>query len=214
MGDPLVASRAGNLRKFVYSSTNGNAFITVITQRGRVSGLRLWALPAANARTADPFGITLNEDVSALLRARGKPSRAAADADGPFDAYQNGDVLWLYHVNGNSTVRTITLSTTQSAIDDLQRAPLPELHTGASPPQAIRMDVASANDAKRWESMFFAVHPCGSNGSWRVQKRRTLTRTSGAYDAVTVTCSTGGQDRTLYFTPIGSGAIPGALPTR
>ena len=199
MGDPVVATHDANAAKFVYLTEHANAFVTVVTERGRVSGIRLWALPTATPKTADPFGIALNEDAAAVLQKRGKPSRTANDADGPFDSYQDGDVLWLYHLNGNGTVHTITVSTTESNIEDLQEQPLPTLHNGTSPADAIVMDVTSPDDAKRWEGMFLAVHPCVGNGTLRESKRATQTQDGTAYDVVTASCSSNGSDATLYF---------------
>jgi hypothetical protein len=199
MGDPVIAAKDPNLQKFVYLTEHENAFITVLTERGRVSGVRLWSLPTATPKTTDPFGIALNEDAAKLLQARGKPSRSAADSDGPFDAYQSADVLWLYHLNANQTVRTITLSATQSVIEDLPEQPLPQLHTGTSPSDAIVMNTDSAADAKRWEDMYAAIRPCANDGKWSAEKRLTQTAAGGEYDAVTLTCSSGGGAQTLYF---------------
>lgn len=200
LGDPVVATKAGDVTKFVYLTAHENGFVTVMTERGRVSGIRLWALPTATPQTADPAGIRIDEDADKVHSARGKPSRTAADADGPFDAYQNGDVLWLYHLNGNQTVRTITLSASDASIEDLPQVPLPPLHTGTSPADAVAMS-APADRAARWESMFFAVRPCGANGSWHQTKRTSETIGGVAYDAVSVTCSSGGASQTLYFKP-------------
>ncbi|HKU68632.1 MAG TPA: hypothetical protein VJP85_12720 [Candidatus Baltobacteraceae bacterium] len=206
MGDPLVAAKDPHLTKFVYLTEHENAFVTVLTERGRVSGVRLWSLPTATPKTADPFGIHLNQDVEALWLRRGKPSRVSSDADGPFDAYQNGDVLWLYHVNANQTVRTITVSATESAIEDLPEAALPQMHTGTSVDDAVVMDTASPDDAKRWEDMYLAIRPCANDGKWHEDKRVTQTANGGAYDAVTVTCSSDGAAQTLYFKNAGSSA--------
>lgn len=206
MGDPVIAAKDPNLQKFVYLTEHENAFVTVLTERGRVSGVRLWSLPTAAPKTADPFGISLNEDVDKLLQSRGKPSRTAADSDGPFDAYQSGDVLWLYHLNANQTVRTITVSATQSSIDDLPEQTLPQLHTGTSPADAVVMNAASPDDAKRWEDMYLAIRPCADQGKWRAGKRLTQTLSGAAYDAVTVTCSSGGESQTLYFKSAASSA--------
>lgn len=199
MGDPVVATHDANVSKFVYLTERENAFVTVVTERGRVSGIRLWALPTATPKTADPFGIALNEDAGALLQKRGKPARTAGDADGPFDSYQDGDVLWLYHLNGNNTVRTITLSTTESAIEDMSEQPLPALHNGTSPGDAIVMDVASGDDAKKWEGMFLAVHPCNGNGKLQESKRETQMQDGSAYDVISATCSSAASGVTLYF---------------
>lgn len=206
MGDPVIAAKDPNLQKFVYLTEHENAFVTVLTERGLVSGVRLWALPTAVPKTADPFGISLNEDADKLLQSRGKPSRTAADSDGPFDAYQNGDVLWLYHLNANQTVRTITVSATQAAIDDLPQQTLPQLHTGTSPLDAIVMSAASADDTKRWEDMYLAIRPCADQGKWRADKRAKQTVGAVAYDAVTVTCSSGDASQTLYFRSAASSA--------
>jgi hypothetical protein len=199
MGDPVIASHDERSEKFVYLIDHENAFLTVITEHGRVSGLRLWSLPAATPSTADPFGIRLNEDAQKLLDARGKPSRSAADADGPFDAYENGDVLWLYHLNGNNTIRTVTLAATQASIAAMPEQPLPALHTGASRADAIVVGAPSAADAERWEGMFFAVHSCTGGGTWRVAERATQTQDGSTYDAVTASCSGGGPAQLLYF---------------
>lgn len=203
MGDPVVSTKAADVTKFVYLTAHENAFLTVMTERGRVSGIRLWALPTATPQTADPAGIRIDEDVDKLLSVKGKPSRTAADADGPFDAYQNGDVLWLYHLNGNQTVRTITLSASDASMEDLPEVPLPQLHAGTSPADAVVMS-ASAGGAARWESMFFAVRPCGSNGTWRQTKRTSETIGGVAYDAVSVACSSGNASQTRYFKPSAS----------
>jgi len=199
LGDPVIATKDTHLTKFVYLTDHENAFLTVMTERGRVSGIRLWSLPTAAPKTADPFGIMLNEDVNKLLQARGKPTRSANDADGPFDAYQNGDVLWMYHVNGNQTVRTITVSTTESSIEDLAEQPLPSLHTGASIADAVAMDVSSPDDATQWENMYLGIRACGNDGKWRVDKRTSQNKDGAAYDALTVSCSSGGTSQTLYF---------------
>lgn len=199
MGDPVVASHDANAAKFVYLTEHGNAFVTIVTERGHVSGIRLWALPTAAPKTADPFGIVLNEDADVLVQKRGKPSRTANDADGPFDAYQDGDVLWLYHINGNNTVHTITVSTTESDIEDLPEQPLPALHNGSSPQDAIVMDAGSPGSAKRWEGMFLAVHPCGGNGTLRETRRTTQMQDGRSYDVVTTSCSSDGTNATLYF---------------
>jgi hypothetical protein len=199
MGDPVIATKDPHLTKFVYLTDHENAFVTVLTQRGRVSGVRLWSLPTAAPKTEDPFGIALNEETDKLLQARGKPTRISSDADGPFDSYQTGDVLWMYHLNGNQTVHTITVSATQSTLEDLSEQPLPQLHEGTSPADAIVMNVASPDDAKRWEDMYAAIRPCANGGSWHEQKRVTQTQGGIAYDAVTVSCSAGNAVQTFYF---------------
>lgn len=200
MGDPVIATHDATVSKFVYLTENENAFVTVVTERGRVSGVRLWALPTATPKTTDPAGIALNQDAGTLLQKRGKPSRTASDSDGPFDSYQDGDVLWLYHLNGNNTVRNITLSTTESAIEDLSQQALPALHAGTSPADAIVMNVGSGDDAKKWESMFLAVHPCDGNGTMKESNRQTQTLNGVSYDVVTASCSAA-SDVTLYFKP-------------
>lgn len=199
MGDPVIAAKDPDVTKFVYLTEHENAFVTVMTERGRVSGVRLWSLPTARPKTADPFGVTLNEEIGTVLETRGKPSRVASDSDGPFDAYQSGDVLWLYHVNGNQTVRTITVSTTESAMEDLSEQPLPDLHTGTSVADAVVMNVTSPDDAKQWENMYLAIRPCASQGKWHEDKRVTQTQDGAAYDALTVSCSSGGASQTLFF---------------
>lgn len=199
MGDPLVASHDNLISKFVYLTEGENAFVTVLSERGRVYGIRLWSLPTAAPKTTDPYGIALNQDVDTLLQRRGKPARTGSDADGSFDAYQTGDVLWLYHVNGNQTVRTITLSEPESAIQQMPEQPLPTLHTGSSPADAIVMNAVSPADAKRWEGMYLAVRTCGSNGAWHEGPRAVVKQNGAAYDAVTASCSSGGAMQTLYF---------------
>ena len=199
MGDPVIATKDPHVTKFVYLTEHENAFVTVVTERGRVSGVRLWSLPTAQPKTADPFGVTLNEEIGKVLQTRGKPTRMASDSDGPFDAYQGGDVLWLYHINGNQTVRTITVSTTESAIEDLSEQPLPDLHTGDSRADAVVMDVSSPDDAKQWENMYLAIRPCGTDGKWHVDKRAAQTQDGASYDALSVSCSSGGATQTLYF---------------
>jgi hypothetical protein len=201
-GDPVVATHDATLTKYVYLTGDENAFVTIVTEQGRVSAIRLWALPTATPKTADPFGIALNESSEVLLQKRGAPSRIASDSDGPFDAYQDGEILWLYHINGNKTVSTITLSTTEAAIDNLPSQPLPALHDGSSQVQAIRMDVASANDARRWESMFLAVHPCSGGGKLHQDTSSTQTDGARSYDVVSASCSTNGAKATLYFTRV------------
>lgn len=201
MGDPIVASHDNLISKFVYLTENENAFVTVLVENGSVYGVRLWALPTAAPQTADPYGVALNADTDALLQRRGKPTRTGTDSDGLYDAYQDGNVLWLYHLNANQTVHTITLSEPESTIQKLPSQPLPALHTGASAADAVVIDAARPDDTKRWEGMFLAVHPCGSSGTLREQRRETVTQDGRAYDALTVECSTGGTLQTLYFLP-------------
>jgi hypothetical protein len=204
MGDPLIATQDPHVAKFVYLTEHDTAFVTVLTQHGRVSGVRLWTLPTGTPKTADPFGVALNDDTDKLLQMRGRPMRSSGDADGPYYAYQNGDVLWVYHINGNQTVHTITLAATESAIADLPEQTLPALHTGASPSDAVVMDTASSDDAEHWENMYLAVRPCANNGTWRASKRVTQTQNGAAYDAVTASCSAGGETETVYFRSAGS----------
>ncbi len=199
MGDPVIAAKDPHLTKFVYLTEHENAFVTVLTERGRVSGLRLWSLPTAQPKTADPFGIALNEESGKVQQVRGKPSRSASDSDGPFDAYQSGDVLWLYHLNGNQTVRTITVSATESAIEDLPEQPLPQLHTGTTPADAIVMNTSSPQDAKRWEEMYVAIRPCANEGNWSTDNRTTQVQNGAPYDVLNLRCSSGGAAATLYF---------------
>jgi hypothetical protein len=205
MGDPVIATHDNRSAKFVYLTERENAFVTVITEHGRVSGVRLWSLPTATPATADPYGIRLNEDAQKLLDARGKPSRSAADSDGPFDAYQDGDVLWLYYLNGNSTIRAITLAATEASLEAMPEQPLPALHGGTSFGDAIVADVPSRDDMHRWEGMFFAVHPCTNEGTWHLTKRLAQTQDGVTYDAVTATCSAGGLTQTLYFRRVPAG---------
>jgi hypothetical protein len=195
MGDPIAVGKDPKLAKFVYLVEHGNAFLTVLSERGYVSGVRLWSVTGAPGKTLDPFGIALGEQADALTGKRGKPTRSGSDIDGPFDAYQNGDVLWLYHIRGNQSVASITLSTTESAIEDLPEAPLPAVHTGASAADAIVVVQPDAKDVARWEQMYLAIHPCGANGVWKSNK----TERQGKTDVLSATCSDG-PARTFYFT--------------
>lgn len=204
MGDPLITTQDANVAKFVYLIEHDTAFVTVLTQHGRVSGVRLWSLPTGTPKTADPFGIALNDDTDKLLQERGKPMRTSGDSDGPYYAYQNGDVLWVYHINGNQTIRTITVAATESAIDDLSEQTVPAVHTGSSPSDAIVMNTASAADAEHWENLYLAVRPCANSGTWHASKRVAQTQNGASYDAVTASCSTGGATETVYFTSAGS----------
>jgi hypothetical protein len=68
------------------------------------------------------------------------------------------------------------------------------------------MNAASPDDAKRWEDMYLAIRPCADQGKWRAGKRLTQTLSGAAYDAVTVTCSSGGESQTLYFKSAASSA--------
>ena len=141
-----------------------------------VSGIRLWALPSATPATADPFGITLGAEESKLIGARGKPSRAGSDIDGPFDSYQSGDVLWMYHINALQTVANVTVSTTEQDIEDLPEQRLPAVHAGNSSADALTIVTPTKADAERWERLYFAVHPCQSDGTWNVKKTQRQRR--------------------------------------
>lgn len=198
MGDPIAIGSDTKLSKFVYLTDDGTAFLTVLAERGNVSGVRLWSVSIAPGKTRDPFGIALGEDAGKLLAKRGKPTRTAGDIDGPFDAYQNGDTLWVYHIRGNQSVSSITLSTTEAAIEDLPERPIPATHGGTSAADAIRIVQPTGADVNRWETMYLAVHPCNGTGTWHIEK---LDHAS-AVDAVAASCSGSGERRVFYFAPM------------
>lgn len=197
MGDPLAVSKDSTLTKFVYLTEDTNAFLTVLSERGIVSGVRLWSVTTAQGKTADPFGIALNDTKDKVLAKRGKPIREAADIDGPFESYQDGDVLWLYHIKADQSVTSITLSTTEAAISGVPAQPLPKVHTGATAADAVRIVQPNAGDASRWEQMFLAIRPCGDNGNWLLRK----TERQGTLDVVTASCNLGGLSQAFYFAP-------------
>jgi hypothetical protein len=195
MGDPIAVAKDPQLTKFVYLTDDTNAFVTVLSEHGIVSGVRLWSVTTLPAKTVDPFGIALNDTVDKLTAKRGKPTREAADVDGPFDAYQNGDVLWLYHVKADQSINSITLSTTDTALANLPQQPQPAVHSGQSAEDAVRIVQPNADDAKRWEEMYLAIRPCGDNGKWLIRK----TERQGTVDVVTASCNLGGLSREFYF---------------
>lgn len=196
LGDPVTVSKDPTLTKFVYLTDDTNAFITVLSEHGIVSGVRLWSVTTLPGKTLDPFGVTLGDAVDKVISKRGKPARESADIDGPFDAYQDGDVLWLYHIKGDQSVNSITLSTTDTALANLPQQPLPPVHSGASPEDAIRIVQPNAADAKRWEQMYLAIRPCGdAGGTWMIRK----TERQGNVDVVTASCNLAGLDRDFYF---------------
>jgi hypothetical protein len=195
MGDPLAVAKDPQLTKFVYLTEDTNAFVTILSEHGIVSGVRLWSVTTLSGKTTDPFGIALNDAVDKVVAKRGKPAREAEDIDGPFDAYQDRDVLWLYHIKGDQSVTSITLSTTDNALADLPQQPLPAVHTGQSAADAVRVVQPNAGDAKRWEEMFLAIRPCGDNGKWLIRK----TERQGSVDVVTASCNLGGLSRDFYF---------------
>lgn len=197
MGDPIAVSKDPTLTKFVYLTEDTNAFVTVLSEHGVVSGVRLWSVTTLPGKTVDPFGITLGDTVDKVVSKRGKPVREAADIDGPFDAYQDGNVLWLYHIKGDQSVTSITLSTTDTALADLPQQPLPNVHSGTSAADAIRIVQPNAADAKRWEQMYLAIRACGDNGTWMIRK----TERQGSVDVVTASCNLGGLSRDFYFAP-------------
>jgi hypothetical protein len=197
MGDPIVVSKDPTLTKFVYLTEDTNAFFTVLSEHGIVTGVRLWSVTTLPGKTLDPFGIALGDQAAKLAAKRGKPAREAADIDGPFDAYQDRDVLWLYHLKGDQSITSITLSTADNAIADLPQQPMPSVHSGASAGDAVRIVQPNADDAKRWEQMFLAVRPCGDNGTWMIRK----TERQGNVDVVTASCNLGGPTQEFYFQP-------------
>jgi hypothetical protein len=197
LGDPLAVAKDPQLTKFVYLTEDTNAFVTVLSEHGIVTGVRLWSVTTLPGKTHDPFGLALGDEADKVIAKRGKPTRQAADIDGPFDAYQDRDVLWLYHIKGDQSVTSITLSTTDSAIADVPQQPLPAVHSGESEADAVRIVQPSAADTKRWEQMFLAIRPCGENGTWLVRK----TERQGSIDVVTASCNLGGVSRQFYFQP-------------
>jgi hypothetical protein len=197
LGDPLTVAKDPALTKFVYLTENTGAFVTVLSEHGIVTGVRLWSVTTLPGKTLDPFGIALADDKDKLIGKRGKPTREAADIDGPFEAYQDRDVLWLYHIKGDQSITSITLSTTDSAIADLPQQPLPSVHTGESAADAVRIVQPNAADAKRWEQMFLAIRPCRENGNWLIRK----TEQQGKLDVVTASCNLGGISKSFYFAP-------------
>lgn len=196
MGDPLVVSKDDTLTKFVYLTDNDNAFVTVLSEHGIVTGVRLWSVTNI-AKTQDPFGVALGDAKDKVAAKRGQPTRESADIDGPFEAYQAGDVLWLYHIKGDQSVASITLSTTDNAIADLPQQQLPAVHLGRSAEDAVRVIQPNAGDVSRWEQMFLAIRPCGDNGTWLVRR----TERQGRLDVVTASCNLGGISQAFYFEP-------------
>lgn len=197
MGDPLTVSKDPQLTKFVYLTEDTNAFETVLSEHGIVTGVRLWSVTTLPGKTYDPFGIALNDAVDKLVAKRGKPTRQAEDIDGPFDSYQDRDILWVYHIKADQSITSITLSTTDNAIAELPAQPLPTVHSGQSASNAIRIVQPNAGDVKRWEEMFLAIRPCGNNGTWLIRR----TERQGTVDAVTASCNLGGASQTFYFAP-------------
>ena len=199
MGDPIATAHDPRLDKFVYLTGDGNAFVTAIAEHGVVSGIRLWSVTNATGKTADPFGIALGASDETLRAKRGKPSRTGSDIDGPFESYQDGDMLWLYHLRGDQTVSSITLSTSESALADLPAKAMPAVHTGTSAADAIRVVQADAASVKRFEELYLAIHPCAGGGVWRIAK---TVRENGT-DVVSAACDAGGAAQTWYFRPEG-----------
>jgi hypothetical protein len=197
MGDPIAVSKDPALTKFVYLTEDTNAFLTVLSERGIVSGIRLWSVTTAPGKTTDPFGIALNDTKDKVLAKRGKPVREAADIDGPFESYQDRDVLWLYHIKADQSVTSITLSTTEAAISDLPAQPLPKVHSGESAADAVRVVQPNAGDTSRWEQMYLAIRPCGQSGTWLVRK----TEHQGVLDVVSASCNLSGLSQAFYFAP-------------
>jgi hypothetical protein len=198
LGDPITVSKDPTLTKFVYLTDDTNSFVTVLSEHGIVSGVRLWSVTTQPGKTLDPYGIALGDAVDKLVAKRGKPARESADIDGPFDAYQDRDVLWLYHIKGDQSVTSITLSTTDTALADLPQQPLPPVHSGTSPADAIRVVQPNADDTKRWEQMYLAIRPCGdNNGTWLIRK----TARQGNLEVVSASCNLGGLTRDYYFQP-------------
>lgn len=199
MGDPIVATADDKVTTFVYSVDKGRSFVTVLAQHGIVSGVRLWEPPGAQSTLADPKGVMLGNDITALTTDMGTPSRNGQDSEGPYHAYQNGDVLWLYHMNGDATVRSITLATTEAAVAAIPAAPVPAVHAGDSIADAIRVVASSGADGVNWEHLYLAVHPCAKNGRWTMTKQ-VLQRLGGrSYDELTATCSGDEASRVFYF---------------
>ena len=197
MGDPIAVSNDPSLLKFVYLTDDANAFVTVLSEHGIVSGIRLWSVTTAPSKTPDPFGIKLEAGKDTLLAKRGKPTREGEDIDGPFEAYQDGDLLWLYHIKGDQSVTSITLSTTDNAIAGMSAQPLPTVHLGRSTADAVRIVQPTASDTKRWEELFLAIRPCGDNGKWLIRR----TERQGTFDVVTASCNLGGPSTAFYFAP-------------
>lgn len=198
MGDPLIVSHDPTLTKFVYLTDDTNAFITVLSEHGIVSGIRLWSVTTQAGKTSDPFGIKLEDSKDSLIAKRGKPARDGEDIDGPFESYQDGDVLWLYHIKGDQSVTSITLSTTDTAIAGIREQPLPAVHLGRNADDAVRIVQPTAGDTKRWEEMFLAIRPCGdNNGKWAIRR----TERQGTLDVVTASCDLGGPSQAFYFSP-------------
>lgn len=199
MGDPIATAHDPRLDKFVYLTDNGNAFVTAIAEHGVVSGVRLWSVTNRAGKITDPFGVTLDANVQALHAKRGNPSRSGSDIDGPFQAYQDRDTLWLYHLRADETVSSITLSTSESALAELPARPLPAVHTGTSAADAIRVVQPDTASVQRFEQLFLAIHPCAGGGTWRVAK----TAHQGGIDVVSAACDPSGAAQTWYFAPEG-----------
>ncbi len=199
MGDPVATAHDPQLDKFVYLTEDGNAFVTAIAEHGMVSGIRLWSLTNAAGKTADTFGITLGTSDETLKAKRGKPARTGSDIDGPFEAYQDGDTLWLYHLRGDQSVSSITLSTSESALAESAAQPLPAVHSGRSRADAIRVVQPDSAAVQRFEQMYLAIHPCPGGGTWHIAK---TVRQDGV-DVVSTSCNPSGAAQTWYFTPEG-----------
>lgn len=199
MGDPVATAHDPQLDKFVYLTDGGNAFVTAIAEHGMVSGIRLWSVTNAPGKIADPFGITLGASEETLKAKRGKPVRAGSDIDGPFDSYQDRDTLWLYHLRGDQSVSSITLSTSESALAERAAQPLPAVRTGTSAADAIRVVQPDSAAVRRFEQLYLAIHPCARGGTWHIAK----TVRQAGMDVVSANCDPGGAAQTWYFLPEG-----------
>lgn len=196
LGDPLTVSKDPDVTKFVYLTDDANAFLTVLSDHGIVTGVRLWSVTTL-AKAQDPYGIGLGESKDKVIAKRGTPARESADVDGPFEAYQNQDVLWLYHIKADQSVSSITLATTDAAVAQIPAQQMPDVHSGGSAHSAVRV-VQPASDVARWEQMYLAIRPCGDNGTWLVRR----TERQGSLDVVTASCNFGGISQAFYFQPV------------
>lgn len=198
-GDPLVATPGADVSTNVYVTDANRSFVTVLVRRGLVSGIRVWEPPGAASTLRDPAGIALGDSEAAVRKARGAPSRAGSDSDGPYLAYQNANLLWLYHLNGDGSVRTITVAATSAVLDDLPAAPLPPAHGGTSVDDAVVVKQSDGRAGVGWEHLYLAVHPCPGGGRWTMDRQKLVRIYSRFYDDLHAVCSSNGSARDFFF---------------
>ncbi|MHB8391965.1 MAG: hypothetical protein ACYDBH_20710 [Acidobacteriaceae bacterium] len=199
LGDPMKVQKGTSVSSYyLYMANHQSTLLMLNVERGRVRGMRLFALSAGAFKLTDGHGIAFGATEQQLTTLNGKPNKVFSSTTHPVDVYVRADGTWSYEfVRG--TVKAIQLDQPIPEFSTLPTVADPVVHGGTSFDDAIIDMADNEDDGVKSEYAYLQFHDCAPGVSWKTQMQSLLNHGKKVYDRLDTICPKSNEKRAFYF---------------